>query len=476
MDAGSGWSQICANPESNSIASTASWGCFQSGVRPGMYRLDESVASTTRLASSGRFSVGFPRTEAGRSTPSRLPWQHLASATNNEPIAMQQFLTRSSLFLLGILAVGGIFFVACDTQAPATSSDPATPRLDGATSGSTENAGSGERQFLVEQGDTSFCVTALSYAPEGDTSTIEQFYDYDDENTFTSNIPTEIEEEQKSILFMYEGPAGTSLVVVHGAPGDLKPGPTYGYASFDFTGLTVGSGSEGWVVQDDGVTQAEFQNADELAPDWEWSEGYTDGGAWRGGLEGSFTVTIDPAFNEAAQRWEEGSHDGHSVTAWEVLSSDASAPQRHPLPALDQRVTISSGCFTEVDIDIKPGSDPNAFNPDGKGTVPVAILNTNDFDPATVDASSVRFGDPEDVDNGGGASVAHDGHAEDVDDDGDDDLVIHFPTEDTGFEGDESEGKLEGQTNGGNTIVGTQSVKLAGGNGSGGPQGGPGGN
>lgn len=122
-----------------------------------------------------------------------------------------------------------------------------------------------------------------------------------------------------------------------------------------------------------------------------------------------------------------------------------------------------------AEIDIKPGSDPNAINPNSGGVVPVAVLHTDDFDPATVDVGTVRFGDPEDV-PGGGAEPAHNGHLEDVDNDGDDDLVLHFPTEAAGFEGDEEKGRLVGETNDGTPVFGTDSVKLVGG----GPGGNPG--
>jgi hypothetical protein len=48
------------------------------------------------------------------------------------------------------------------------------------------------------------------------------------------------------------------------------------------------------------------------------------------------------------------------------------------------------------------------------------------------------------------------------DGDGRDDLVLHFPTEDTGFDGDEGTGRLEGETNDGTSLFGTDSVKLVG--------------
>lgn len=96
----------------------------------------------------------------------------------------------------------------------------------------------------------------------------------------------------------------------------------------------------------------------------------------------------------------------------------------------------------DLEIDIKPGSDDNRINPDSNGVIPVAVLQTDEFDP-TSEGVRYRFGAPDVVDDGGGARPAHCGHVEDVNGDGQDDLVLHFPTDETGFDGDESEGRLE---------------------------------
>jgi hypothetical protein len=95
----------------------------------------------------------------------------------------------------------------------------------------------------------------------------------------------------------------------------------------------------------------------------------------------------------------------------------------------------------KLQIDIKPGDDENTINPRSHGVIPVAVRQTDAFDPTTEDIR-YRFGAPDAVDAGGGARPAHDGHIEDVDDDDNDDLMLHFPTQETGFTGDESEGKL----------------------------------
>lgn len=120
-------------------------------------------------------------------------------------------------------------------------------------------------------------------------------------------------------------------------------------------------------------------------------------------------------------------------------------------------------CPTTIEIDIKPGSDPNSINPKNRGNVPVAIHTTDDFDAGTVDPASLRFGSPATVIEGDGATLAHDdGHEEDVDDDGDDDHVGHYPTQATGFASGDEEGWLVGETVDGEPIAGRDSVRIVG--------------
>lgn len=114
----------------------------------------------------------------------------------------------------------------------------------------------------------------------------------------------------------------------------------------------------------------------------------------------------------------------------------------------------------EVDIDIKPGSDPNSINCNNeKGVIPVALLTTEDFDATTVDHTTVAFE---------GASETHVDrktgdfrrHEEDVDEDGDTDLVFHFLFDDTNLTCQSTEATLIGETFDGLAIQGTDAVRM----------------
>ena len=116
-----------------------------------------------------------------------------------------------------------------------------------------------------------------------------------------------------------------------------------------------------------------------------------------------------------------------------------------------------------IQIDIKPGSDPNSINLKSKGLVPLGIFTTSiadgdelDFDAGDIDSLSLAFGP-------GGAGIAHaQGHIEDLDGDGDLDTVVHFRTQDTGVECGDTEATLIGQTLSGIRFEGTDSIRTTG--------------
>jgi len=118
--------------------------------------------------------------------------------------------------------------------------------------------------------------------------------------------------------------------------------------------------------------------------------------------------------------------------------------------------------FGPIDVDIKPGSDPNSVNcTNDNGVITVAILTTEDFDATTVDHATVGFE---------GASETHVNqktgeprrHEEDVDSDGDLDLVFHFRLGDTDLGCASTEGTLTGETFNGASIAGSDAIRMIG--------------
>ncbi|MDL1975789.1 MAG: hypothetical protein LWX55_13650, partial [Deltaproteobacteria bacterium] len=119
-------------------------------------------------------------------------------------------------------------------------------------------------------------------------------------------------------------------------------------------------------------------------------------------------------------------------------------------------ISLNIDSVLPVEIDIKPGSEPNCFNNDGHGVIPVAILGSEDFDVTTIDAGSVMLE---------GLAVKAVGksnkllaHYEDVDSDGYDDLVVQIEDDDLIFEEGDTTAMVTGNLNNGMPIQGSDSI------------------
>ena len=104
-----------------------------------------------------------------------------------------------------------------------------------------------------------------------------------------------------------------------------------------------------------------------------------------------------------------------------------------------------------VVIDIKPGNTSNIINPASRGGIWVAVLSDSEFDPLKIDVSTVSFGPDE-------ASVKRD-KSQDINNDGVDDLLLQFSIPQTGISCGDDEATLTGETFGGQSIIGTDSVR-----------------
>lgn len=208
--------------------------------------------------------------------------------------------------------------------------------------------------YVLVQADTCIPMTPLS----GDEP-VEDLYDYrlpekyvSEENgasdpgtgPYYSSAGTDsLQAADSSVMFLYDGPAGLSLVVVHGDVADSGGGS----ATFTVSGVPEGAS---WVVKDDYYRDPETgeiadTNYDRWKTsghsheiDWTWG-GRTDGGALRG-LGDDFELQIDPEFNEDAALYEE--HYEGDVEDWQAVVGSRTGLKRVGLK-LNEPVTLRSG-------------------------------------------------------------------------------------------------------------------------------------
>ncbi|WP_394348645.1 hypothetical protein, partial [Halovivax sp.] len=230
---------------------------------------------------------------------------------------------------------------------------PATRRVGGVAAGAS---------FAIRQGDRCASIEPL----RGEVS-VDELYDYayptgeysgalgSDGVSFSSEGTVDLQRDNSSILFLYEGPDGLSLVVLHGRlHGEIDGGGT---VSFVIHGLPTDGD---WVVMDD-YLEADGEEVSEdwwdvdgdvHDIDWAYEPGETDGGAFRA-LDAEFDaeIVIEPAFNEMAYLADE--YDYGSIERWEVLSGDIEDPDRYALE-LDEEVAIRSKPCKTADEIAKP--------------------------------------------------------------------------------------------------------------------------
>ena len=113
--------------------------------------------------------------------------------------------------------------------------------------------------------------------------------------------------------------------------------------------------------------------------------------------------------------------------------------------------------FLAVGIDIKPGDARNTINLRSAGTVTVAILGSETFDPLTVDPATVTLAGAAVASNPRGVPMTAQG---DFNHDGYLDLLLHFRTQDLQLTPTSTEAVLYGTTVTGQRIRGADSVRI----------------
>ena len=110
-----------------------------------------------------------------------------------------------------------------------------------------------------------------------------------------------------------------------------------------------------------------------------------------------------------------------------------------------------------VEIDIKPGVFPNSVNLGSNGNIPVAILSSATFDATTVNPLTVTLSSAPVKLKGNGTPLTS---IQDVNDDGLSDLVVHIDASALQLSESDSQALLEGETNSGLPIQGSDSVRV----------------
>ncbi|NHN49837.1 hypothetical protein G9464_19910 [Halostella sp. JP-L12] len=212
--------------------------------------------------------------------------------------------------------------------------DPTGEGAESAESASGDEGGGGSGDESEDRPEC-FSLEPLSYRDQS----VVDFYGYEPDagkkNSQQSTTPTGLEKPDTSRLFLYEGPDGLSLVMIHGS-GETARG---GAVSFRVEGVPDDAA---WVVRDDGYEGATDEFAVEngtASADWAWGVGSRNDGGALGYLPDEFRLRIDPRFNEDA---ELDPFDKGGIQRWEVLSGDASDPEVRQVP-MDRPLVLAVG-------------------------------------------------------------------------------------------------------------------------------------
>jgi hypothetical protein len=222
----------------------------------------------------------------------------------------------------------------------------ASTALVGGISAASARQSSRSPQYTLEQNGKCIPIAPLSMSG----LPVKQFYDYRTPKTnpsshkYASFGSEELQRKNTSILFLYEGPNGLSLVAVH----DKIDAGDGGAVTFRVTNLPA---KGKLVVKDDSYNSSTNLDTWDYSKNrnwkgkesasanisWAWDSGSSDGFVYRG-LGNQFEFTIYPQFNENAILSDE---NNGKLKQWEFLSGNMNDPSRTKLD-MTKPVTISS--------------------------------------------------------------------------------------------------------------------------------------
>ena len=333
--------------------------------------------------------------------------------------------TRQTAVLSGLVAL----LMITSLFAPVVSAQSEQPADD-------EPADDEERTYRIVQGDQEFEVRPI----QGELP-VEEFYDYrypyqsrEDPSwgrSFSSEGTTELQQDDTSILMLYEGPNGVSLVAIHDKYYEDRENGTAGSSvSWELTGLP--EDGEWAMIDDDYDWRNETVEKDDIhqlgadhrtgaagndgdPPEgvdarlsWVWSNGRTDGMAYRGLGGEDVSITIDPAFNEDSyHRYgdnrrpdedpndpEEGEEYNGTIDDWQVVSATDGGEdyKRIWFNSLEQEVRIETVSESEQVTASLSGPDEATVGQNATFSVNSSIEEIDSYE-WTVDGTPVDSAD-----------------------------------------------------------------------------------
>lgn len=230
------------------------------------------------------------------------------------------------------------------------------------------------------------------------------------------------------------------LLVVEAPPGKtLTGGDGNHLISFDYADLCGNNTPNGYCINSDRHAYIDIRMLDE--------EGNEVGHIMQGQDPLSYLPAFD-GFQPYVIPREYSSADVHKIELFTTTDLRQFDNFSFDIP--------NHSCSIQVAIDIKPGSEPNCFNINDHGVIPVAILGSETFDAEDVDDSTLSFGGLEVRVRGNKGPLCG---VEDANGDGFTDLVCHFEDDPSNWDvGEAAQATLSGMTLEGERFEGTGAI------------------